>query len=66
MKKFLLAVVISALALPLFASDNEVKNKEYEDLCKIYAKDDDISADEMDEYLKNCIKEFQESAASKD
>lgn len=64
MKKTILAVVISALTLPVFASDSENADQKYLDLCKSYAKEDGVSADEMDEYIKNCVKDFQESAAA--
>ncbi len=62
MKKILFAIIVSALACPIFASDNEAKTQEYLELCKTYAKDDGVAEDEMDEYLQNCVKDFQESA----
>lgn len=62
MKNILFVIIVSAIAFPVFASDNEAKTQEYLELCKTYAKDDGVAADEMDEYLQNCIKDFQETA----
>ena len=62
MKKMLIAVIVATFALPVFSSDNDAKTQEYLELCKLYAKDDGVSADEMDEYLKSCVKDLQESA----
>lgn len=61
MKKMLFAAFALTLALPVFASDDET-NQEYLQQCKEYAKDDGVSADEMDEYIKDCVKDMQESA----
>ena len=61
MKKMLLAAFVLTLALPLLASDEE-KAAEYLELCNSYAKEDGVSADEMDDYLKDCVKDLNESA----
>ena len=63
MKRILLAVIVSAITLPVFASDDEAKNQEYLDLCKTYAKDDGVAGDELDKYLSDCVKDLQETAA---
>lgn len=60
MKKIALAAVIMGLAFSVVAAD-QAKQQEYLELCKIYAKDDDVSAAEMDEYLESCVKELEES-----
>jgi antitoxin component of RelBE/YafQ-DinJ toxin-antitoxin module len=62
MKKMLLAAFALTLALPVFASDEET-NQEYLQQCEEYAKDDGVSADEMEDYIQSCVKEMQESAA---
>ena len=59
MKKIVLAVVLSAIVFPVFSSESENTEQQYADTCKMYAKDDGISAEEMDEYLENCIKDLQ-------
>jgi hypothetical protein len=66
MKKVVLTALLAALACPVFASDDATKEKEYMDECKNYAKEDGIAADEMEEYLANCLKDLQEAAAAED
>ena len=61
MKRALLAIIVSALAFPAFATDNESKNQEYLEICKSYAKDEGIAEAEFDDYLKMCVKDIQES-----
>jgi hypothetical protein len=61
MKRALLAIIVSALAFPVLASDNETKNQEYLDICKSYAIDDGVAEAELDDFLKMCVKDIQES-----
>lgn len=64
MKKMLLAAFVLTLALPVMASDEE-KAAEYLELCNSYAKEDGVAADEMDDYIKDCVKDLEESAEAK-
>lgn len=63
MKKMLLAAFIITLAAPVFASDAD-KEQEYQELCKTYAQEDGVEAEEMNDYIKDCVKELKENAAS--
>lgn len=65
MKKMLFAAFALTLALPVFAADDE-KNQEYMDQCKTYAQEDGVAAEEMEDYIQNCVKDMQESEGSKD
>jgi len=62
MKKMLLAAFALCLTLPVLA--DEQKDQEYMDLCKTYAKEDGIAADELADYLEGCVKDLKESAES--
>jgi hypothetical protein len=65
MKKTLLAVIFSVLTTPAFAAEQANTEENNLELCKVYAKDDGVTADEMEEYLKNCLNDLKESAGGK-
>ena len=65
MKKIVIAAIASFVMLPAFAAEDAQKDQEYMELCQSYAKDDGVSADELDEYLKSCVQDFRDSAAEK-
>ena len=60
MKKMLFAAFVLTLVMPVFASD-EGKAQENIELCKTYAKEDGVAADELEEFLANCVKDLEES-----
>lgn len=64
MKKIVVAAVIALLAAPVFSSDDESKTQEYMDTCTTYAKEDGVAADELEEYVANCVKDMQDSEES--
>ena len=65
MKKIVIAAFMSFIMLPAFAAQDSQKDQEYMELCKSYAKDEDISAEELDEYLKSCVQDFRDTAEEK-
>ena len=50
--------------MPFIASANEATNQEYLELCQTYAKEDGIEPEGLDQFLKDCIKDLQESEKS--
>ncbi len=64
MKKVVISALLFSLAFPVFAAEDSAKTEEYKELCKSYAKEDGIAADEMQEYLAGCIKDLEETAAA--
>lgn len=63
MKKTLAVAIVMALFVPFIVTADEAKKEEYMELCKSYAKDDEVSAEDMDNYLESCVKDLEESAA---
>ena len=59
----LFAAFVLTLAMPVFASDED-KAQENMELCKTYAKEDGVPAEEMEEFLANCVKDLEESGSS--
>lgn len=64
MKKVVIAAIIAVMAAPVFSANDEAKTEEYKEMCMMYAKDDGVPANEMDEYINNCIADLQETAAN--
>jgi hypothetical protein len=62
MKNIMIAAIVAVLATPVFSANDDAKNEEYRETCMIYAKEDGIPANEMDEYINSCVADFQETA----
>jgi len=65
MKKIVVAIVVAAIAAPMFAVANEDQNAEFLETCKTYAKEDGVEQADLQEYLDSCIKDLQEAAKDK-
>jgi hypothetical protein len=60
-KQFLIGLICSLLSLSAIAEEEKKAPKsvvnDYIELCTIYATEDDISKEELDSYLLNCVNE---------
>jgi len=65
MKKIVIAAFVSFVMLPAFAAQDSQKDQEYMELCQSYARDDGVSAEELEEYLQSCVQDFRDTAEEK-
>lgn len=62
MKKILVIALIASFLVPGYALAKKHSEEEMLEQCKSFAKEDEVSADEMPEYLKNCVEDLKEAA----
>lgn len=64
MKNIVLAVIALVFAMPLLAADGGAADQQYLEQCHQYAKEDGVSAEEMDEYVISCVRDLKETEES--
>ena len=62
-KSIVVSFLLVFFSAAVVADRHEEMEQQYLEECEAYAKEDKVSAEELDAYLKDCVKELTEEAA---
>lgn len=60
-KPLAISLVLFSFPVAVFATDADNVEQQYLEECKLYAQEDNISADELDTYLNECVENMKQT-----